>query len=120
MIQINTITNTEGGLALPLGILLNVNPQFEDYIDENGLTKYDIFFSIDIYKDMSDYLVKKVLTRDCMVEFNIGYKENNVNIQALTSVSSLLELLSTHIEDGGGIYPGVGADNTSIVFPPVV
>jgi len=119
MIQVNATTHSKGGVTIATGSLLNVNPHFRDYIDAAGLTKYDIDFDVDIYKNMTSYLENKILLRDTIDEYNVGYTVKDVNIQALTSISDLLALLQSHIENGDSAYPGVGVGKTAIVFPTV-
>lgn len=118
MILINVETHTSNGLVIPTGSLLNVTPHFMDYV-ENGITKYNISFDVTIFKDMNAYLSNKILVRDTILEYNIGYTAKNVDIQTLSSVSSLIGILKDHIENGDDIYPGIGIGNASIVFPPV-
>jgi len=120
MIQINVATTTRGGLPIPSGSLLNVKPKFIDYVDENGLTKYDITYDVDIYEDMAEYQAKKILVRDYVVNYDIAYVAKDVNIQLLDSVSALLDIYKTVIENGSEGYPGVGVGNTALVYPPTV
>ncbi len=121
MIQINAVTTTKGGLSLPSGVLLNVTPHFRDnVVDMSGVptTKYTVSFDVKIYKDMNAYENGEILTRDEIVEFNIGYIISDIDIQSL-SVNVLLGFLATHIENGDSVFPGIGVGNTSIVFPTV-
>ena len=120
MIQVNATTHSKGGVTIATGSLLNVTPHFMDYVDGNGLTKYNISFDVAIYKNMASYLSGTILLKDSIDEYNIGYTVNDVDIQALTSIDDLLALLQTHIENGDATYTGVGAGNTAIVYPAVV
>lgn len=119
MIQVNATTHTKGGVTVNTGSLLDVRPHFLTRVID-GLTKYDIAFDVTIYKNMADYQAQKVLVRDYMDEYLIGYKAEDVNIQLLTSVTDMLDLLRTHIENGDAEHSGVGVGNTVVVYPPIV
>jgi len=124
MIQVNTTTHTKGGVTISTGSVLNVRPHFLPERIVEGLTKYDISFDVTIYKNMNEYLAQRTLVRDYMQEYAIDFVVRDVDVQALTSVSSLLALLQSHIENGGSFngvdYSGVGVGNTTIVYPPTV
>lgn len=123
MIQVNTTLNTKGGLTIGTGSLVNVTPHIIDYVDVNGLTKYDITYDTKIYKDMAAYLSGTVLVQDEMKEFNVGYIESNVDIQGLNPsanfVDTILGFLQTHIEQGDYNYIGTGTSSTLIVYPSI-
>ena len=121
MIQVNVITNTRdtnGNSALPVstGVLLNITPSFKDRVEE-GLTIYSVYFDAKVYKDMAAYNANDVLINSDMFEYPIGCRVDNIDIQALTSIDSLLDLYRTIIENGVGTYSGVGVGNTSLIYP---
>ena len=127
MIQVNATTHTQdslgnSGITVPTGSLLNVTPHFSDYIvDVQGVptTKYDVSFDVALYKNMAAYDTGAILTNSVMFEYNISFTAKDVDIQALASVSAVLQLLADHIENGDANYPGVGVGNTAIVYPTV-
>lgn len=113
MIQVNATTHTKGGVTISTGSVLDVTPHFITRRNAtNTACEYDVAFDVAIYKNLAEYESgKPVLVKDYMVEYNIGFTAKNVDIQSLTSVTDLLSLLKTHIEEG------VGVGNTEIVYP---
>ena len=124
MIQINATLHTKGGVTISTGSVIDVKPHFitprKIYVD--GVfdkVLYDITYDAFIYKNMAEYKKEnsKVLVSDRLEEFNIGYHAQDVDIQSLTSMNGLLDILRNHIENGNEEYPGVGAGKTVIVYP---
>lgn len=122
MIQINATTHTKSGLTISTGSVLDVNPHFlsrKSYTD--GVFSeiiYSVSFDVKIYKNLETYKEENSMPifSGEMVEYNVGYTDSPVDIQALTSVDSLLQLLADAIENGSGDYPGVGTGKTEIVY----
>lgn len=127
MIKINVTTNTRdanGNSALPIAanILLNITPHFRDrvqLVDDVPTTIYSVSFDAKPYKDMTAYNNNDVLVLSDMFEYPIGHTIDNVDVQALTNIDSLLDLYRTVIENGTGDYSGVGAGNTVLVYPTI-
>ena len=127
MIKINAITNTKdsngnSALALPTGVLLNITPYPRDRVEDvdgTPTTIYSVSFDVALYKDMAAYDANDVLINSDMFEYPIGHTVDNVDIQALTSISDLLALYQDVVENGTGDFPGVGSGNTELVYPTV-
>jgi len=133
MIQINELYHTTGGLEIAPGSVLDVRPNFvtptkvykknEVEDGENTFTFekiiYPISFDLKIFKSLEFYKEQgsQPLNTGRLQEFDVALLIDDVNIQDLTSVNSLLELLVNHIENGGDGYSGVGAGKTEIVYP---
>jgi len=129
MIKIKVTTSTRdanGNSALPIvaNILLNITPHFRDrveVIDEVPTTIYSVSFDATPYKDMAAYNNNDVLVNSDMFEYPIGHTIDNVDIQDLTNIDSLLDLYRTIIEDGttsgANTYSGVGSGNTELIYP---
>lgn len=127
MIQINATTHTDldgdNGLTIATGSVLEVKPKFHSRrkVDDQGAyagVQHDIEFEVDIYKNMASYeSMKSVLVRSFMKEYDINFTAYDVDIQTITSVTDLQNILKDHIENGGDGYPGVGAGNCEIVWP---
>lgn len=122
MIQLNAVTTSKGGLAIPSGVVLDVRPHFTaDRVDDGqgGLTiQYNVAFDAVIYKDLASYEAGDgAFINEAMQEYNIGYVAFDVDIHALTSVDDMLDIYKTHIEDGNSKYSGIGQGNAAIVWP---
>jgi len=123
MIQINATTHTKSGLTISTGSVLDVNPHFlsqKSYTD--GVFSeiiYSVCFDVKIYKNLETYKEENSMPifSGEMVEYNVGYTDSPIDIQALTSVDDLLGLLATHIENGDEYFSGVGVGKTEIVYP---
>jgi hypothetical protein len=123
MIQINATTHTKSGLTISTGSVLDVNPHFlsrKSYV-EGGFSEiiYSVSFDLKIYKNLETYKEENSMPifSGEMVEYNVGYTDSPIDIQALTSVDDLLGLLATHIENGDENFSGVGVGKTEIVYP---
>jgi len=121
MIQINVPITTKGGILIAEDSVLDVTPHFiTKRIDIDGVISvdYDVTYDVDIYKSLSDYEANApILVKAEIVEFNVGFAATNVNLLALDSVTALLNILKTAIEEGSEGYSGVGIGNTQVVYP---
>ena len=124
MIQINATTHTKSGLTISTGSVLDVKPHFLDprKVYNEGVFEriiYPISFDVKIYKNLDTYKTEnsQPIFIGEMVEYNIAYLDSDVDIESLTSVNSLLQLLADAIENGSDGYAGVGAGKTEIVYP---
>ena len=124
MIQIKATTHTKSGLTISTGSVLSVKPHFLDprkVYNEGVFDKviYPISFDVKIYKNLDTYKTEnsQPIFIGEMVEYNIAYLDSDVDIESLTSVNSLLQLLADAIENGSDGYVGVGAGKTEIVYP---
>ena len=133
MIKIDIATNTrdsKGASALPVptGILLNITPYFQDRVEDiEGVktTIYSIAFEAKAYKDMAAYDAQDEFINSDMFEYPITHVIDNVDPQSWTSIDDVLDMYRTVIEDGivgddpSNTYSGVGAGNTSLIYPTV-
>ena len=125
MIQINATTTTESGLTIATGSVLDVYPTFQlpkkVYDDEGNYASitYPMSFAVRLFKDLTTYKEENSvpLFVGRILEYNVSYIDNDVDIQGLTNVDSILNILVNHIENGNAQYSGVGVGNTSIVYP---
>ena len=125
MIQINATTHTDSGITISTGSVLDVYPTFQlpkKVYDEEGNFEsitYPIYFAIRLFKDLATYKEENSvpLFVGQMLEYNVSYIDNDVDIQGLTNVDSILNILVSHIENGNDVYEGVGVGNTAIVYP---
>lgn len=125
-LAIHTNHNGNNGVTISTGAVLNVNftPLTRRIYDEQGSysgVEHDIQFSSELYKSLSSYESADNVLIDVLAnpirEFNVNFIARNVDIQALTSVTDLLDLYKSHIEDGDADYPGIGSGNAAIVWP---
>ena len=140
MIKIDIATNTrdsKGASALPVptGILLNITPYFQDRVEmietepESEVfiptTIYSIAFEAKTYKDMAAYDAQDEFINSDMFEYPITHVIDNVDPQSWTSIDDVFNMYRTVIEDGivgddpSNTYSGVGAGNTSLIYPTV-
>lgn len=125
MIKINVATHTNlngsNGVEIPAGSVLDVNPHFMSFrtpVDSPTDVQHDIAFDVKIYKSLSSYENgDNTIISSEMKEYNISFKALDVDIQSLTSVSDLLDLLKDHIENGDSDFPGIGVGNAEIIWP---
>lgn len=124
MIQINATLHTKGGVTISTGSVLDVKPHFitPKKVYVGGVfdrVVYDITYDVFLYKNITEYKKENsvVLTDKPLEEFNIGYHAIDVDIQSLTSVNGLLDILRNHIENGDEVYSGIGTGKTEIIYP---
>ena len=102
MIQINATTHTDSGITISTGSVLDVYPTFQ--LPKKVYDAEGNYESIPLFVGQ-------------MLEYNVSYIDNDVDIQGLTNVDSILNILVSHIENGNDVYEGVGVGNTAIVYP---
>ena len=125
MIQINATTHTTSGITVSTGSVLDVYPTFQlpkKVYDAEGNYEsitYPVSFAVRLFKNLATYKEENSvpLFVGQMLEYNVSYIDNDVDIQGLTNVDSILEILVNHIENGNEQYSGVGVGNTAIVYP---
>ena len=125
MIQINATTHTDSGITISTGSVLDVYPTFQlpkKVYDEEGNFEsitYSISYAVRLFKDLATYKKENSIPLFVgqMLEYNVSYIDNDVDIQGLTDINSILEILVNHIENGNDQYSGVGVGKTAIVYP---
>jgi len=130
MIKINSKLTTPDGGTIIEGSVIDVTPHFVssviDVFDVDGnvigqRVKHDCMFDVNVYRNMIAYESKTPRIKTTFLEFNIGYVENDIDIVALNANVGSLDImfgwLQSHIENGAEGYTGIGASNTTIVYP---
>lgn len=120
MIQINVPTTSKGGANVGAGSVLNINVTIitrKELVNNVVEVKYDVGFDSNIYENFAKWrsaVDSDVIVRGEMVEYPVSKYVQDVPLASLTA-STLQEMYKDIIENGDGIYPGIGVGNAVII-----
>lgn len=120
MIQINVATSSKGGAQVGAGSVLNINVNIitrKELVNGVVEVKYDVGFDSNIYENFAKWrsaIDSEVIVRGEMVQYPVSKYVQDVPLASLTA-TDLQEMYKDIIENGDGIYPGIGAGNAVII-----
>ena len=120
MIQINVATSSKGGAQVGAGSVLNINVNIitrKELVNGTVEVKYDVGFDSNIYENFTKWrsaIDSEVIVRGEMVQYPVSKYVQDVPLASLTA-TALQEMYKDIIENGDGVYPGIGAGNATII-----